>query len=179
MNAVVEVDTNIFYWVADTSQWLIQPQLTINRARYRGPRESWKVNLEINQIGFDIHNLFNITSVYQTNFELHIQSLEFGLNIVTDASYSGANAPAPYYEAVGATNAGNILDGGDVFAQNDSIVYDGGTSIQSGTVTDLDGGGSIIAYDMPANLPGTTDQIRRIQDLLHIVKVLTYSTIAV
>lgn len=44
----------ITYWEIDKSSWLYQPNLERSRHRYRGVRESFKFNLEINQAHFDL-----------------------------------------------------------------------------------------------------------------------------
>jgi hypothetical protein len=70
----------LFYWTVDTSQFILQPQTTRWRSRYRGPRESWKQNLEMNQIAYDIHQLYTRTYADEIQYETNHHSIEFGLS---------------------------------------------------------------------------------------------------
>lgn len=54
-----------FYFETDLRAEFSAPQFTRLRARYRGVRESWKVNLEIDQL------LFSITGLYDRYNTLH------------------------------------------------------------------------------------------------------------
>lgn len=47
----------LFYNEVDRKKWIYQPNFSRSRQRYRGNRESAKINLEISQFVFDINNI--------------------------------------------------------------------------------------------------------------------------
>lgn len=47
-----------FYSDVERRNHFSAPQMTITRQRYRGPRESEKINLEMNQLAFSIKRLY-------------------------------------------------------------------------------------------------------------------------
>ena len=47
----------IFYQEIDRKKWFYEPASSRSRQRYRGARESYKVNLEISSFLFDINNI--------------------------------------------------------------------------------------------------------------------------
>lgn len=67
-----------YYWATDTSKYVIMPQSTVLRSRYKGHRSSWKVNLEMNQFAYDVYQLYYRTGTDQTTFESQAYNLEFG-----------------------------------------------------------------------------------------------------
>lgn len=79
---------NVFAWYdpflytnPDKRSRILAPQLTRWRSRYRGQRESYKTNLQMQQFLFDTRKLYEVfdrTSISITNFEYN---LEFGANI--------------------------------------------------------------------------------------------------
>jgi hypothetical protein len=89
----------ITYSEADKRYWYYQPQLTRWRHRYRGPRESLKINQEIGQL------LYDLTKIKQRNDEL-LAELDYYTDIMqngwdfdgdvdyTDYSSSTTFAPA-------------------------------------------------------------------------------------
>ena len=68
---------------ADTKQryWILAPQTTKWRHRYRGQRESWKINLEMNQFLYDVRKLYEGTITVSQNLANNLYNLEFGLTI--------------------------------------------------------------------------------------------------
>lgn len=169
----------VLYWQTDTSRWLLQPQTTRWRSRYRGPRESWKVNLELDQIGLDISRLYYRSGNDQTLFDQQSFYVEFGVN----------------YDPVG-------LPYNNSFAYNFTMIYETGLStfiysspysyntywynssgaliftITTGSPYDQPSGYDTGLYDgespfnLPVNIDGLQGIIRRVQNLRHRVSLL-------
>lgn len=59
-----------FYFDTDIRAQFSAPQFTRLRHRYRGVRESWKVNLEIDQLLFSITDLYRRYNILHDNFVL-------------------------------------------------------------------------------------------------------------
>lgn len=68
----------LYYQAIDRSDWVLQPQLTIWRHRYRGQHESLKVDTEINQVAYDIYRLYARTNNFQVNLSTDLQNIETG-----------------------------------------------------------------------------------------------------
>lgn len=68
---------------------LSQPNLTRARHRYRGPRESHKVNLEINQYLYDITRLYQLTLTAEATFRAHMLTLTDGGQAIPDLDVVG------------------------------------------------------------------------------------------
>lgn len=58
----------VFYFDYDRREHFSAPQFTRMRHRYRGVRESHKVNLEIDQIGFSLHKLYEGDHQFRSEF---------------------------------------------------------------------------------------------------------------
>jgi len=66
----------------------LAPQYTRSRHRYRGPRESYKVNLEIDQFAFSVHRLHETYEDFRGEFVtkafLLLEGGESGFNDADD-----------------------------------------------------------------------------------------------
>jgi hypothetical protein len=61
----------IFFFEENPRRKFDAPQYTRNRHRFRGPRESEKINLEINQTLFSIKKLYEKNEKFRDNFINH------------------------------------------------------------------------------------------------------------
>lgn len=153
----------LFYWNVDTSQFIFQPQTTRWRSRFRGPRESWKQNLEMDQIAYDIYQLYNRTWKDQIVFENYQYDIEFGSIKNTGVGYPYDttldifdSSVAPYDSLSGALAF--TITGVTTF---DEGIYDTGLGYDAATPN-----------TEAASIYGTQDLIRRIQNLRFRVNML-------
>jgi len=72
----------------------IQPMLSRTKHRYRGRRESSKINLEINQIYADLDNLARKITQVETVLEDNINAIILGITY-TDIYYAYDNSATP------------------------------------------------------------------------------------
>lgn len=84
-----------FYSEANRREHFSAPQLTRVRHRYRGPRESEKINLEINQLAFSIRRLYEMYKAISDEFANDVQLLTEG-GVITVEEEDGAT-PTPVY----------------------------------------------------------------------------------
>lgn len=78
----------LFYDEVDKKKWIYQPNFSRSRQRYRGNRESAKINLEISQFVFDINNIYNkINALLQSSMR-YSAYITRGASI-DDTQYSG------------------------------------------------------------------------------------------
>lgn len=82
----------IFYSTTDHHVQLLQPQLQRSRSRYRGPRESYKTNVEISQVTYDIMRLYSLMNNLDTNLNEHITVLDEGGDPTGPSIYSVESA---------------------------------------------------------------------------------------
>jgi hypothetical protein len=68
----------IFWDNSRISTQLSQPQLTRVRHPYRGPRSSYRINLEINQLAYDILRLYSRVGGMRDNFSTQISIIGEG-----------------------------------------------------------------------------------------------------
>jgi len=75
---------SLFYDLVDRKKWIYQPNFSRSRQRYRGNRDSAKINLEISQFVFDVHNIDKkIKDLLQT-------TMRFNAYVVRGATIEGA-----------------------------------------------------------------------------------------
>jgi len=65
------------------------PQFTRSRHRFRGPRESEKINLEMDQLYYSIHKLYQIQDEFQEHFVQSANLLLEGGNIDVEFNEDG------------------------------------------------------------------------------------------
>lgn len=65
----------ILYTETDRSTWLTTPSVVRYRAIYKGPRESYKINEEINAFLYDIRRITEVQGEARANLETYITSL--------------------------------------------------------------------------------------------------------
>lgn len=70
----------LVYAEVDRRNWLLQPNFVRSRARFRGPRETEKINLEINQMYYDLHRTRAKMDATASNLEAFIQRFEGGVS---------------------------------------------------------------------------------------------------
>lgn len=80
----------IFYHTFNERLYFDAPQFNRMRHRYRGVRESAKVNLEIDQTSFSINRLYEKQTVFDDSFVLYAELLTEGGNVGVN---DGNNAP--------------------------------------------------------------------------------------
>lgn len=86
-----------FYSDVDKSTWMYQPNFTRSRARYRGQRESYKINTEMYQVLYDIRKLYEkfdtLDTIIDTNLSLTDEDSN-GAYFPTVIGYPAATAVA-------------------------------------------------------------------------------------
>lgn len=80
-----------FYSRINRESWLYQPRFVRTRHRYRGHRESEKVNLDINQIYADMSYLASEMNIAEDNLETDIDNVLNG-KTYTDVTYTDEDA---------------------------------------------------------------------------------------
>ncbi len=138
---------NVLFSQPNTSYFIMAPQLTRWRSRYRGQRESYKVNLEMQQLLFDIRKLYeqvSFTTAYIANNSIN---LEHGVSLV--GFYWSNYYPTQIYDT----------------STYDADEYDGPvtSSIPSEDLNELD-------------LTGTNDIVIRLSRLLKRVETLEHTS---
>jgi hypothetical protein len=68
---------------------LSQSNLSRARHRYRGPRESHKINLEITQFLYDVTRLYQLTVTAEDTFHSHMLTLTDGGQAIPDLDVVG------------------------------------------------------------------------------------------
>lgn len=68
----------VFYDDENIHGTFVQPQFTRLRHRYRGPRESWKINLEHGQMSYQIYKLYEKAGTIRTKYLDNVELLESG-----------------------------------------------------------------------------------------------------
>jgi hypothetical protein len=81
------------YTDIDKTLWLHQPSLIRNRARYRGPRESFKTNQEIMQISYDLHRIEKRRQDLHNLIEDRIDTMLLGSDLEDDVTYGASAEP--------------------------------------------------------------------------------------
>jgi len=77
-----------FYSNYDKRQHFNAPQFNRMRHRYRGTRETYKINLEIGQLTYSIHKLYKVHEEFKEDFiqkaELLLEGGDIGVNDESD-----------------------------------------------------------------------------------------------
>lgn len=78
---LIDINTTfpVTYVPASERSWVLAPQVTRWRSRYRGQRESWKINLEMNQFLYDIRKLWEGNQTVTNNLNEFLYNLEYGV----------------------------------------------------------------------------------------------------
>lgn len=66
------------YSMTDRSRWVMEPVFVRTRHRYRGPRQSLKMNLEMDSFRFDILRMRTTVQSLRERFESYKQILVYG-----------------------------------------------------------------------------------------------------
>jgi hypothetical protein len=74
---------------SEIRQQLTQPQTIRVRHQYRGPRKSYKINLEISQLSYDILRLYNRVRAAEETMQDHRMTLIEGGEIIDDLEVEG------------------------------------------------------------------------------------------
>jgi len=137
------IGINVLYEDPDTSYYIMAPQLTKWRSRYRGQRSSYRANLEMQQLLYDLRKLYEISSLTTAFIATNSTNLEYGINLT---QYFWTDYyPSEAYDA-------------SSYDQNE---YDG-PAFQTVPVEEQ------VALD----LPGTNDIVMRLNRLLRRVETL-------
>lgn len=83
---------SLFYNEVDRKKWIYEPNLSRTRHRYRGNRESYKVNLEISQFVFDVNNIYKKMTNFLDTTMRYVSYISRGSTIL-DIEYSGTTEP--------------------------------------------------------------------------------------
>lgn len=76
----------ILYTLVNRSDWVIEPTFTVMRHRYRGPRQSYKYNLELGSLRFEIMRMRNQLDAMRTRFDRYQDFLIYGGTLELDAA---------------------------------------------------------------------------------------------
>lgn len=66
------------YSLVDKTYWVYQPTFVRWRHRYRGPRESLKLNQEISQYMYDLNNIFSQINTNRANLATYATTIRDG-----------------------------------------------------------------------------------------------------
>lgn len=97
----------VFYTRIDKKSLVYQPSYTRVRHRYRGHRESHKVNLEMSQMYAELARIDIDLSSVEDNFENHIENILTGINY-SDIYFTDQDA-TPTNEAVAITGLNDFM----------------------------------------------------------------------
>lgn len=78
-----------FYAEHNLRRHFTAPQFTRSRHRFRGARESEKVNLEMDQLYYSIHKLYDIQNQFQDHFVQRANLLLEGGSIEVESNEDG------------------------------------------------------------------------------------------
>lgn len=81
----------LFFDVENKRKWIYQPNFSRTRHRYRGDRQSGKVNLEISQFLYDINNINKKLDEFIKSTIRYASYISRGMS-VDSASYTGTNS---------------------------------------------------------------------------------------
>lgn len=90
----------VTYHEHDHRQHVTQPQLTRTRHRYRGPRESYRVNLEMAQFQMDVRRLYQRVVSQEDTFRAHVDVALAGGTLVPGEPVLGLEALAHRTQAL-------------------------------------------------------------------------------
>lgn len=79
----------------DKTYWISQPQLIRWRNRYRGVIESAKINLEMQQILYDLRRISERTTDAENLLESNLNNIEYGASLNGTFLWSSTNTLAP------------------------------------------------------------------------------------
>lgn len=85
----------LFYQETEKQTWLYEPSSSRSRQRYRGPRESYKINLEISSFLFDVKNINKKMN------QLIQSSLRYAAYISRGADLDGASYADSFTSLIG------------------------------------------------------------------------------
>lgn len=139
---------NVLYQSINQPFLIFAPQLVRWRHRYRGPRESYKVNLEMQQFLYDTRKLYEGIDMNSNNFITDSYGIEFGVNL--DTYFWSSYYPTQIYDNSSSTY--------------DSAEYDGPIFV---SVPSID----LVALD----ITGSNDIIMRLNRLLKRVEALEFN----
>ena len=80
----------LFYSEINKRSFVYQPNMSRSRQRYRGPRDSQKINLEISQFLYDVNNINKKTDEF-TLMTLRYAAYVARGTIIDNISYSGTS----------------------------------------------------------------------------------------
>lgn len=93
------------------------PNFTRSRARFRGQRESFKINTEIHQLAYDLHKLYEKYDSLNTTLTINLSTIENGGQIGRTLYFTAEGVPGVLY--------GIAVNWNDASPADESLMLDG------------------------------------------------------